>query len=1105
MTIYQSYRKSRTRYKFLVWVIILASAYTLSGFFLLPMVVRHYTVKHLALALNRDVALERVRINPLAMSITLEGLSIKEKDEARNLFSLKSLYANVESSSIIRLAPVLKELRIDQPDIFIRRISQSGYSISDLLDFPAEPPATAEKPSGTPVYFAVSNIQILNGNAQVEDQFLDKKHAMQNVTLTVPFISNMENHVDIFVEPLFDAMLNGSHIRISGKSKPFTPQLSTEVDLAASGIDLHNLSPYLPEETGISNVAGLLDMAFRIVFSQTDTEGATSTLSGNLDLTGFTVQDLKHQPLFSMEKMSLALSDSSLLRGKINVSDLSVVNPTLFLTQQADGNLNVMSLSRDVPPEPPSDKQVPSHPMTINLNRFHLDRGAIDLSVVKKTDGSLQDAGTLLALPEITLEHAVLDSLNRSLAISSLSTNKGRLDINRLKSGKLNIETLAPPAEALDTPPVTGQPPAPPWTITVKEVDVNGFSVDANGLAGPGRGKVLLEGITINARDFSSQPETRFPLDIDLSVNTTGKLKIKGQAGIKPLSADLAIDLSAIALNWAQPFITDYLNLIISGGTLETRGNLIASIQDAGGADMAYKGDAAIRTLGISEKDQGNEILRWEALNINGMDMTLSPMRLAVNEIIATRPYGFVEINREGAINLMEAVNVPSGKEKPGDGTEEALSPPIPGAEDRPLVEVKSIRVDNGSFLFHDRSITPDFKASLTDINAQVSGLSSNENETASVNLDASLNKAPFGIKGTINPLGRTLLMDMGITCRSMGLVPMTAYSGKYAGYNIQKGNLSLDLNYAIRDRKLDSTNKVFLDQFNFGEKVESPDAIKAPVTLAVSLLKDPSGRITLDLPVRGSFDDPEFSIGGIIVKMIMNLLAKAATAPFSLLGAMFGGGDDLNILAFEPGSQAFTEETSGKLETLVKALTQRPGLNIDVTGYSDPAGDTEALTEEQFERRIRTARVQELADSGIIGSSMESVALSPEDRQRIVTRLYSALPGAVIPEVKEAEPPSTAPMPGQAQPGLASPDPKQAEPVAMSMEEMEQALKATIQITGDDLKQLAQDRAQAVIDFFIATGGIDPKRIFMVDTSSDKSVSAQNLQVSSSVVLTIK
>ena len=146
-------------------------------------------------------------------------------------------------------------------------------------------------------------------------------------------------------------------------------------------------------------------------------------------------------------------------------------------------------------------------------------------------------------------------------------------------------------------------------------------------------------------------------------------------------------------------------------------------------------------------------------------------------------------------------------------------------------------------------------------------------------------------IKGKLNPLSKELFLDIIADAKEIELSPMSPYSAKYVGYGIEKGKLSFNVKYKLENRKLTADNKIILNQLTFGEKIESPTATKLPVLLAVALMKDRNGVIDVDLPISGSLDDPQFSVGGIVLRIIINIITKAVTAPFSLIASAFGGG----------------------------------------------------------------------------------------------------------------------------------------------------------------------------------------------------------------------
>ncbi len=223
------------------------------------------------------------------------------------------------------------------------------------------------------------------------------------------------------------------------------------------------------------------------------------------------------------------------------------------------------------------------------------------------------------------------------------------------------------------------------------------------------------------------------------------------------------------------------------------------------------------------------------------------------------------------------------------------------------------------------------------------------------IELQAKLDEAaPVEIKGKINPLAKELFLDIVADAHDIELSPMTPYSVKYVGYGIERGKLSFNVKYKLENRKLSAENKIILNQLTFGDKVESPTATKLPVLLAVALLKDRNGVIDVDLPISGSLDDPQFSVGGLVLRIIINLITKAVTAPFSLLASAFSGGgvsgDELSYVEFAAGRATLDQTDQEKIATLAKALNNRPALKLDIIGRADPSSDLEGL------KRVRSS-----------------------------------------------------------------------------------------------------------------------------------------------------
>jgi hypothetical protein len=458
------------------------------------------------------------------------------------------------------------------------------------------------------------------------------------------------------------------------------------------------------------------------------------------------------------------------------------------------------------------------------------------------------------------------------------------------------------------------------------------------------------------------------------------------------------------------------------------------------------------------DKDRGEEFLKFATLHLGGVDAGNAPRKVFIREIALSDFFSRIVVNPDATLNVQGIVA--KGAAAGDNATAKAVTaPPADAAKAVPTpVRIETVTLQGGTILFSDRYVKPNYTASLVEIGGRVSGLSSEESRQADVDLRGKLeNSAPLEIRGKINPLAENLFVDLTVDFRDMDLSLLSPYTGRYAGYGIRKGKLALGLKYHIEKKKLDAENKVFLDQFTFGEAVDSPDATKLPVRLAVALLKDRKGEIHLDLPVTGQIDDPKFSVWGIVVKIIVNLLVKAATSPFALLGAIFGGGEELSYLEFDPGTTVLpgTAE-AGKIGNLAKALSERPDLTLEIEGHVDPERDSEALRQLFFRRKVAAQKVKELARGGVAVPAIDNVSAAAE---------YPKYLAQAYREEKFPKPRNVL--------GMAK---------DLPVAEMEKLMLTHIPVTNDDLRQIALQRASNVKEQLIGTGKVEPGRIFLVE-----------------------
>ena len=301
--------------------------------------------------------------------------------------------------------------------------------------------------------------------------------------------------------------------------------------------------------------------------------------------------------------------------------------------------------------------------------------------------------------------------------------------------------------------------------------------------------------------------------------------------------------------------------------------------------------------------------------------------------------------------------------------------------------------LENAAFHFADESIEPHAAFDVEEFGGTVKGLSSQEQSTATVDVRGKVDAAsPFSISGKVNPLAKDLQLDLAVAFTNTDLTAFTTYLEKYAGHPLNKGKLTMGLHYDINQKQLKAENKFLIDHFTLGPRNDSTNATHLPVKLAVALLKDRKGQINLDIPLSGRTDDPQFKIAPLIFKVILNLIVKAATSPFSLLGALVGGGEELSFVEFQPGRADIPDAEAQKLDKLVKALYERPAVSLEIAGSFDPEQDRAALARLKLEQHLKILRLKELTDAGKPAPSLAALQLEPAERERLLKQVFAEL-----------------------------------------------------------------------------------------------------------------
>jgi hypothetical protein len=387
-------------------------------------------------------------------------------------------------------------------------------------------------------------------------------------------------------------------------------------------------------------------------------------------------------------------------------------------------------------------------------------------------------------------------------------------------------------------------------------------------------------------------------------------------------------------------------------------------------------------------------------------------------------------------------------------------------------IRIREVRIDNGRMNFTDNSIQPNFSADVQKLSGTITNLSSAFDARAKVELKGELGEySPVTIAGELQPFAFDRYTDLGLKFENISLPLFNPYSTPLAGYNIAKGKLTTDLHYTIVDRKLDAQHKIRIDQLEWGEATATQGEATLPVKFATSLLKDKDGVINLDVPVGGTLDDPSFRIGPIIWQVIKNIIVKAVSAPFSLLGSLFAGAEEAQFIDFSPGDAALDAGTAERLGALAKSLVEKPELRLDVPIGALAEIDRPALNERAYQSAVDGAVSAHFAKKAKKGEPVPAYdSLDAEQKIEVLAALVRQQTGAepVVPE---------APEPPEGTPRAEAKALRQ----AAAVEYLEKTARAGVVASDTELTRLAEERAAAIERALLGGGELDPTRVFKV------------------------
>ncbi|UUI59023.1 DUF748 domain-containing protein [Aeromonas salmonicida] len=670
---------------------------------------------------------------------------------------------------------------------------------------------------------------------------------------------------------------------------------------------------------------------------------------------------------------------------------------------------------------------------------WQLSKGKLTLS-----DWQLkQNKGAEFArFKQLALAGIALNGNKQSVRIDKIALKAPAVTATLDASQQLDLTALLVPQPA-DKP--SGKKPAPgnPWRWSLKETRISQGEFK---LTESSSGKPLLReisGLNLSLGPLGSQSDQPSPLNLNATLNTQSSLGFDGDLTLAPFTLKGEFKQQGLPLKWAQPYLQDLLRITVRDGQLASRTKLALTTNAEGAlSTLEVTGGLDIDQLFVLDRADNQRLLQIDRLELSGLHYDGISQQVKIGDILLRKPFARIEINEDGITNLQQLVLSQAVSTEPANG-------PVP------RITIDQVRTEQGNLRFADRSLSPEFVVDIASLSGQSRHISNIPGQRSDLAFNGKVDRyAPVTIRGNTNLLIEQPVLDVAVTFSNLELTTFTPYSSTYAGYAIDKGQLSMKLNYKLQGNRLEGDNDITIKKLQLGEKIKSEQAKDMPLGLAIALLSDANGVIQMNLKVKGNLDQPDFSLGNIFWDVLGNTLRKAITSPFSLLASLTGGTEDLDELPFLLGEPALTPTQQIRLTKLAQALKERPKISMNIRGKVNFNEERPILQRQKLERVLTKITGMPVNFDLLEQDPILQAALAEAYEARFNEEL-----GDLADRLKLDE----------ESPALRS------QAVIL--------LRDQQLITAKSLRNLAMRRAQNTKEYLVDTQGIAPERLFVLDS----------------------
>ncbi|WP_413730378.1 MULTISPECIES: DUF748 domain-containing protein [unclassified Shewanella] len=1068
--LFSRFRRAPLAIKTSVYLLLGYSLYALLLGGLAPWVIKSQTPKQLQQLLGRQASLGDISINPFLLRVRLDNFALQESDPQQVFMSFTQLELELAFwRSLTQGAIAIDHIHLAYPQVKLQRLAskngQAQFNFSDILahlEAKQTPQAEATEDASELPRVIARDIRVTEGKFAYMDKVANTELSYDKLNFSLQALDTKAYSLSLPEDenkPVLAKDANRYALSLTGGDNG---QLQTQGQFQLQPLEITgelqlakiSLLPFWPFADGLIAAKlsdGELSFQSQYQLKQQQDQLHYSTHKGRFILENLLFSDQQQArvklPLLALDNIRVDGDNQS-----VNVDELALQGLWAYARLDKQG-LDLQQLFMPVLP-----------------------------ATHAKPDNTAAKAQVepALAQPEAADE---TEALNKA-TVQDKATAKEKATVQ----DKATAHTAEEPNKTLEQDKQ--------WLLSIgkislKDTDLNLFEQQqSNGVhwrvyplditTGPVRsdleGNIDYQVQLALSSDAQKQPET-----------SQGQFSSTGAIDANARTVNAELTLTELELQQFQPYLAPYLNMQLESGKLSTQGKFTANAE----GKAHFQGQAAIGKLLIKDGLAFEPLLKWQNMTIDAMNFDSEANSLKISNILLEQPYAKVMITEDQRTNIGELIRAePLGdnsaaqsqakqsqaNEAPQQTAAKEKNTAKTAADKAFKLDIGSIAIKSGSAYFADNSLTPNFASGIEGLEGKISHLSSTPGTKASVDIKGKIDKyAPVTLRGEVNPLLEKPYLDLDLVFKSVELTSVNPYSGTYAGYYIDKGQLSLALNYQLEDNQLKGDNHLVIDQLKLGKPSDSDLATSLPITLAIALLQDRHGVIDLGLQVSGDLDSPSFSFGSIVMTAITNVITKAVTAPFSLLAGLVGSDEELNLVAFQPGIATLDADAEDKLSKLAKALDDRPKLQLSIEGGVALREDSEALAEQKLQQQLLKASKLAALPDELSASRFPTKGKLADTLVALFEQQLKQDADAEKDKVKQklAE-----------KAGSETVD-EDALLTVWHMGLYNQLLSAQ-EISNNELANLAQARAQAIKAFLVDSAAVAPERVFLLDSKTE-------------------